>query len=455
MSEDFYKNYSLKNSKPYSKTEYISFIIIFTLVIFILSNEYKYTFKNASFLKYFILVSIPHTIINMVSLITSKREEFEIKRCLKFNSNAFIIFQVTTKGRNIEVLETCIRSIIHWVKKLGNSYRFDYRIDIVVDEDLPEVSRKFFEDIRKRYDVNIIFVPNCYKTKNSSKFKARALHYAVEYRRKRGENTEKYWIYHLDEESIVGEDTILGILEFINEGKGRVAQGLIVYPNKMENNLFISFFDSIRPSEDLTRYKFQAKIGKVIFGLHGSHLLIRSDLEDKIGWDFGHVRAEDAVFGISINFHDRIRWLKGKLYEQSPRSFKDLFKQRSRWFYGKIDILKLKIPIRYKILIFSQIIGWLYGIFYVPIIVLIFINIGSIPKIYVLILSLNISNLVYMYWIGFRLNSENNNGIKYRKVMIILNILLIPIILMVESLIAWYALVTYRNNKNLYEIIKK
>ena len=416
-------------------------------------------YKGNTILKYFILINVPHTFLTALMLLYNKDEEFRVRGVRCNNLDAFIIFQITTKGRNLDALKRTIDSLIYWLKRIRERYNFNYRIDIVVDEDIPEYSRKFFESIKKRKDVNIIFVPKNYRTFNLSKFKARALQYAVEYRRSRGEITEKYWIYHLDEESIVGEDTLLGIIEFIHNKRGVVGQGLIIYPNMLEKNVLISFFDSIRPSEDITKYKLQTLAGKILFGLHGSHLLIRSDIENEIGWDFGHVRAEDAIFGINLNIRKfKVSWLKGKLYEQSPRNFKDLVKQRARWFYGKIDILKLNVPKIYKLLVVFQIFGWLYGIFYVMIILFILISIERIPPIYLGLFSANISTLLYLYWIGFELNSKYN--VKFRNdekrfLLRMINVILVIPIIFLESLIAWYALITYKNNKDSYEIIEK
>jgi egghead protein (zeste-white 4 protein) len=31
--------------------------------------------------------------------------------------------------------------------------------------------------------------------------------------------------------------------------------------------------------------------------VHGSNLLVRSDIEDSIGWNFGPTLAEDEIFG--------------------------------------------------------------------------------------------------------------------------------------------------------------
>jgi len=152
----------------------------------------------------------------------------------------------------------------------------------------------------------------------------------------------------MDEECIIGEDTVLGIIDFIeNESKkGKlIGQGLIVYSNFWGKNLLTSLEDSIRAGDVITRLKLQAKMGRIIMGIQGSHSLHRLDIEEKVGWDFGFMRAEDAMFGLLVNQHFKKiwGWLKGKLYEQSPFTIKEFIKQRRRWLWGKLEILTKKL----------------------------------------------------------------------------------------------------------------
>ncbi len=80
----------------------------------------------------------------------------------------------------------------------------------------------------------------------------------MELREKLGYHPEKTWIYLMDEESIVGEDTILGIIDFIESEapKGKlVGQGLIVSSNYWGRNLLTSLQDSLRAGDDISRFK--------------------------------------------------------------------------------------------------------------------------------------------------------------------------------------------------------
>jgi len=228
----------------------------------------------------------------------------------------------------------------------------------VVTED--DVDKRFFEGLRRLDDrVRVVYVPSWYRTPRGTRYKARALHYAAELRARLGYDPEKTWVYLMDEESIVGEDTILGIIEFIEEEapKGKlVGQGLIVYSNYWGKNLLTSMQDSVRSFDDITRFKLQNLIGRNFVGLHGFHLLYNMVLEEKVGWDLGPHRAEDMAFAFLIDeLFGSFRpfgWLKGVLHEQSPFTIRDMIKQRSRWVYGIIDIINdKKFKIRYKFLL--------------------------------------------------------------------------------------------------------
>jgi len=82
--------------------------------------------------------------------------------------------------------------------------------------------------------------------------------------------------------------------------------------------------------------------GKPAF-IHGSNLLIRSDIEEEVGWQNGKTLAEDTLFAIQAKkkFGPEVfGWHGGVVEEQSPLNFRDLMKQRKRWFYGLIQNLK-------------------------------------------------------------------------------------------------------------------
>ncbi|HIP90465.1 MAG TPA: hypothetical protein EYH22_02840 [Candidatus Nanopusillus sp.] len=371
-----------------------------------------------------------------------------------------VILQITTRGFNTDAIERSVRSILYWAPK----YLKDYEIWIVTEDD---VDKKFFERLKELNDeakkkIRTIYVPRSYKTPNNTKYKARALNYALELRLREKYNLKKTWIYAMDEESIVGEDTIIGIIDFIeNKSKNGklIGQGLIVYSNFWGKNILTSLEDSIRTGDDISRFRFQAEYGEVIVGAHGSHSLYRADLEAKIGWDFGEVRAEDALFGVLANkyFPKPYGWLKGKLYEQSPFSVIDFLKQRRRWFWGKLDILlnRKDIDLKYKALFAIGLISWLSAL---PSQIITYVNLlHPTPSPNLLAAGLfgfNLGTLIYIYWIGCKLNLQ---PIEKDSIWIkTLNILAIPVISITEGLAPWYALLTYRNSKKMaFEVIKK
>jgi cellulose synthase/poly-beta-1,6-N-acetylglucosamine synthase-like glycosyltransferase len=86
--------------------------------------------------------------------------------------------------------------------------------------------------------------------------------------------------------------------------------------------------------------------------MHGSNLLVRADVEDKVGWDHSETVAEDQLFGVKV--HDQygsvFGWHGGILLEQPPLYLRDHFRQRSRWVTGTLQNLKyLPMKMRFRI----------------------------------------------------------------------------------------------------------
>ncbi|MDQ6723301.1 MAG: glycosyltransferase family 2 protein, partial [Thermoproteota archaeon] len=74
--------------------------------------------------------------------------------------------------------------------------------------------------------------------------------------------------------------------------------------------------------------------------MHGSNLLVRSDVEDLIGWEFGPILAEDQRFGYEVYKKygkKSMGWHGGILLEQPPLNIKDHFMQRRRWIIGNLQ----------------------------------------------------------------------------------------------------------------------
>jgi len=410
--------------------------------IFVLFTHVSKPANIFDYLKIFWLIPLLASISTLIGFFSIKDDDFKLKRKSQ-NDDYKVIFQITTRGFNVDALKRSIESIKYWAPK----YLKDYEIWVVTEPDAnPEI-----DNIK---DVKIIKVSNGFSTPNGAKFKTRALEYAKELRK--DYNHEKTWIYFLDEESIVGEDTILGIIDFIENKRGLIGQGLIIYPNFFGKNIFTSLADSIRPFSDISIYIFQIKIGFVSW-MHGSHVLIRSDVEQKVGWDFGKTWGEDSLFGLKAQeLGYRIKWLKGRLYEQSPFNIKDFLKQRRRWALHSFDILKRKLPLKVKLTYFYSLLIWASGLFSLIATILAIFSDTIFPfnnTIILLVMPVAIT-WIGSYLVGFYLNTQPLDAPIYYKILFAIISIIIGSIL--DGIAIWYAIFTILTNKNIaFDVIKK
>ncbi|MGI0090139.1 MAG: glycosyltransferase family 2 protein, partial [Nitrososphaerales archaeon] len=197
-------------------------------------------------------------------------------------------------------------------------------------------------------------VPKEYKTKNNAIRKGRALQYATDQRRINGDSGKDKWIFHLDEESVVTSQTLLSLLAFIREGKGLIAEGPISYPLKISQSNRLTFLaESVRPFQCYDCVSHMTHPPPMY--MHGSNLFVRSDVEDKVGWDHGTSVAEDQLFGVKVHekYGDVFGWHGGMLLEQAPLNLVDHFKQRRRWVIGTLQNLKY-LPKRLKARIYLR-----------------------------------------------------------------------------------------------------
>jgi egghead protein (zeste-white 4 protein) len=290
---------------------------------------------------FFWLSYVPVAMVSVWKTFKNRKAFVEGDLCYLFN-DSFIIFQITTRSATkTSVVKRGIQSITSSAEKVSF---YNYQISVVTD------------DPQDRWTLNserceVVVVEKNYRT-NAIK-KGRALQYAVEHRQRIGKNTRKRWIFHMDEESYVTPQTILALLKFIRKGKGVVSEGPIFYPLKFESaNRLAAIAESVRP------YACYDCVSQMTnpppLHMHGSNLLVRSDIEDDIGWKFGSTLAEDQMFGYKVYEkygQGSMGWHGGILLEQPPLNLKDHFFQRRRWFLGTMQNLD-KFPRwhRYKVM---------------------------------------------------------------------------------------------------------
>lgn len=277
------------------------------------------------------LLNIPIAFIAILRCIKNNRV-FVDKNPTRIHNDPTIIFQITTRSAtSTPVVFRGIRSItdscshIHYTK---------YHICVVTD-DIRDI-----ELLKNRCEV--IVVDKSFKT--SAIKKGRALQYGVVHRRRRIQNNKDYWVFHLDDESFLTSQTVLSLLKFIRKGNGVAAEGPIFYPLKFESaNFLTALAESVRPFscyDCVSQMTNGAIIKTPPLHMHGSNLLVRSDVEDSIGWDFGPTLAEDQLFGYKIYRKygaNSLGWHGGLLLEQPPLNVKDHFMQRRRWVVGSLQ----------------------------------------------------------------------------------------------------------------------
>lgn len=357
-----------------------------------------------------------------------------------------VSFRIIARGENAFRLRSTIESVRSEMAALP---LFPYLIEAVTD--LPV-------DLGTSPALVHFVVPADYRTGRASRFKARALEYAVE----RSPLPDDGWIFHLDEESHLTPSLVVGIHNAVREeeksGEHRIGQGAILYHRDLARRPFLTLADSIRTGDDLGRFYFQHRLGVTIFGLHGSFILVRSSVEREVGFDFGPEGSitEDSFWALEqMQMHRHCRWVDGYLAEQSPQTIVDFIKQRRRWFVGLTKVvtdapvsLRYRIPLAISTAVWSA--SWI-GILYLYINLVAGFRVPGWVQI-----SGNISFATYIatYVIGLKLNLENlpRIGIPRRLFLYLAQVALIPVFALLEAAGVIYGLVRPETN---FHVIRK
>lgn len=266
--------------------------------------------------------------------------------------NRLVAWRIVSRGTNVEALTNTIRRCQDEMKKTP---LFPYIIEVVTDAG--DVSLP-----KPNADIRYITVPRNYRTTNLSLYKARALHYVL----KHSPLPDDAWIVHLDEETQPTASGIQGICEMIREeeasGALRIGQGAILYHRKWKQHPILTLADNVRTGDDFARFHLQHKLGITVFGLHGSYIVVRNDIEKSIGFDFGPNGSitEDAFWALCcMEKGYRCRWVEGYLEEQSTQSISDFVRQRRRWYQGLAKVsIHAPVKLRWRISLGLNTIFW-------------------------------------------------------------------------------------------------
>ncbi|KAI0566388.1 Glycosyltransferase 2 [Gracilaria domingensis] len=247
--------------------------------------------------------------------------------------------------------------------EMSRNPMFPYLIEVVTDSGVFEAP---FEP-----DILQLKVPATYETRNKTKFKARALHYACEY----SAVPPTTWVVHLDEETQPSSSGVKGIAAFVAECERtndltRIGQGCITYHRAFEKYPFLTLADMRRTGDDLSHFYLQHRLGFTLFGLHGAFIVCRQDKEAAIGFDLGPAGSitEDSWWVLlALQEGYRTGWVDGFLEEQSTQSVMDFLKQRRRWYHGLAKVVtRCPVDLKYRFPLGFNVILWWVGPILIP-----------------------------------------------------------------------------------------
>lgn len=345
-----------------------------------------------------------------------------------------VSFRIVSRGQNADALRGTIASIRGAV---AGQPLFPYRIEVVTD--IPV-------ELGDGPDLVHYVVPPDYQTPNRSKYKARALEYALH----ASDLPDDAWLMHLDEESHATPSLVRGIAIAVREeeasGELRIGQGAILYHRDLGSEGFLTLADSIRTGDDLGRFYFQHRVGQTIFGLHGSFILVRNDVEKEVGFDFGPKGSitEDAFWAVvQMQNGRRCRWVDGFIIEQATRSLKDFIMQRRRWFIGLV-LVALHAPVRWRYRAAIGVSTILWSVSWVGVLVT-YVNLVvgvEIPLPIRLTGDMAFAFYVMLYFLGIRLQLHYDGGLGrlHRVGHYAATIILIPVFSVLEGLGVVYGL---------------
>lgn len=211
-------------------------------------------------LRFMTIFTLPQMVSNFLGLIVYNA--FPDKVVLKGSPllAPFICIRVVTRGDYPELVKTNVMRNMNTCIDTGLE---NFLIEVVTDKPV---------NIPKHRRIREVVVPKDYKPKSGAMFKSRALQYCLE------DNVNVLnlndWIVHLDEETILTENSVRGITNFVLDGKYPFGQGLITYANENVVNWLTTLADSFRVADDMGKLRFQFKtFHKPLFSWKGSYVV--------------------------------------------------------------------------------------------------------------------------------------------------------------------------------------
>lgn len=177
----------------------------------------------------------------------------------------FLCIRVVTRGDYPQLVRSNVSRNMNKCIEAGLE---NFLIEVVTDKPI---------HLNPHRRVREIVVPSTYHTKSGALFKARALQYCLEDSVNLLGDSD--WVVHLDEETLLTENSVRGILNFVLDGKHQFGQGLITYANEDVVNWVTTLADSFRVADDMGKLRLQfSMFHKPLFSWKGSFVVTQVSL---------------------------------------------------------------------------------------------------------------------------------------------------------------------------------
>ncbi len=374
-----------------------------------------------------------------------------------------IVIPTVCRYDTIPALRRVINSVVEYAPRNLTVWR----ADVIVDEG-SEALVQLQTFVAEFEHVRIIVVPREFTTPRGTHAKARANQYALEIRRVEGDNNGQTYVYHLDDDTHIETDTASSIAEFVqlHHGTYYLAQGILTFPHELSPSFLCRLADSIRPADDITRCGlFTGDLHTPLEGLHGEHMLVRADIEERVGWDFGDALVEDAYFALRFSemYPGKSTALRSFTYGASPRNLWDFIKQRRRWAAGLLRLVctqnefsaTTKLPLAYAVFC------WMAGPFQFVLVVLLLAwltatgNTSPVEQWIIFAWTFNLAFSLWQYMEGLKINMLVS---KQKSSIFWLSLAMIPLIYLFtifEGFAALCGLVKFMRGNLAFEVIRK
>ena len=272
-----------------------------------------------------------------------------------------IRIRVVTRGDYPDLVRTNVKRNLDICARVGLN---NFQVEIVTDKPISTAGLPAAM-------IREVVVPSGYRTKTGALYKSRALQYALE--PDVNQLSPDDYIVHLDEETLLTENSVRGILNFVNSNEYDIGQGLITYANETIVNHITTLADSMRVGVDLGCLRFcLKKFNRPPFLFKGSFVVCRAGCEFDVTFDNGRAGsiAEDTYFAmLAMSKNKKFGWIEGtsdtsnecrnnaflcivtgEMWEKSPFTLSDFIKQRKRWLQGIVLVVHdSRLPIRVRL----------------------------------------------------------------------------------------------------------